>query len=469
MSPDTAQKLTRLLITFDAQRLGEGDTSAGANVLAAMACAIADIHRHGTRMSSGDGPSYHIGSSVLAHGPLTSALVSERVTSVLAEYQANLDDHCNEWELAKEVHPGTLSGKPDKRFKVSPSTKSFQVLNGEMLGEVSDNIAVLLTPLPTRMKRALFERPLLFATGAQPRQLGAALERSHAGQLLVHDVMRAPAQCAELADCCLPLIDGCLTVGKQARPVRGHVLLCDPSLVLDEVLRDGSDARRLLVRLPWLVDGNAGPSLPVAEASAANETGIAACRPRLDRMDERFRAALTKAWIGRLDYTAEEPETLDFDFAEYQARWVAFLQQKETDFPGISATARPLFATLLFGLLEILNSLPTEKDVQLYAEDVEALALILVQRMCNARAVILHDAAKEARERKLQVMFDKLSARPGNPRDLARKHHRLPVSEARDLLDELVTRGRAIDCGNDRYEAVHVVCQHQSPVLTLEA
>ena len=92
--------------------------------------------------------------------------------------------------------------------------------------------------------------PLVFATGAQPTKLGAALERAHGGQLLVHDVLREPSHCAELAGCCLPLIDDCLTVGTLARPVRGHLLLCDPSLVTDEVLRDSGPARRLVMRLP---------------------------------------------------------------------------------------------------------------------------------------------------------------------------------------------------------------------------
>lgn len=88
MSSDNTNKLTRLLHTFDAQRLGEGDMAAGANVLAAMACAIANIHRHGARIALGDGPSYRIGSSVRAYVPLTSALIVERVSGVLAEYQS---------------------------------------------------------------------------------------------------------------------------------------------------------------------------------------------------------------------------------------------------------------------------------------------------------------------------------------------------------------------------------------------
>jgi hypothetical protein len=464
MSPDNTN-LQRLLHTFDVQRLGEGDMSAGANLIAAMACAIANIYRHGTRIALGDGPSFRIGSSVLAHGPLTSALVAERVSSVLTEYQSNLDGHCNEWELAKDAYAASLDGsKTDERFTVAPNTKSLQALKEDMYGEVGDNLAVLLTPIPNRRKRALLERPLLFSAGARPTQLGAALERCHAGQLLVHDVLRTPSHCADITLGCLPLIDGCLTAGKLAHPVRGHLLLCDPSQLLDELLRENSPARRLMLRLPWLVDGQAGPSLPVPETSVA---AVTTYQPRLDRIEERFRTALGTAWLKRLDYSTEEPETLAFDLSQQQARWVAFLQQKEADFPSISATARPLLATLLFGLDQMVKSLPKPEGVKFYADDAEALARILVQRMCNARAVILHDASKEDRERKLQVMFEKLSAGPTSVRDLTRKHHRLSTHEARDLLSELVTRGQAVELEGDRYQPASTTWQHTA--LTLEA
>lgn len=464
MSSENTQNLQRLLQTFDVQRLGEGDVSAGANVIAAMACAIANVHRHRTGIVAGDGPSFRIGTSLLAYGPLTSALVAERVESVLAEYQANLDSHCNEWELAKEAYLLQLRGRePDERFTVCPSISSLKVLGEGMLGNTRDNLAVLLTPHPNPTKRALLERPLIHATGASPAKLEAALERSHAGQLLVHDVLREPSRCADMANCYLPLIDGCLTVGKQATPVRGHLLLCDPSQVLDEVLRDVGQAKRLMMRLPWLVDGDAGPSLPVPGNPAA------ANHPQLDRMEERFRVALAKAWLARLDYSAGVSETLDFDLAPCQARWIAFLQQKEAIFPGISATARPLLGTLLFGLHQMVQSLPEPEGVKFYVDDAEALAHILVQRMCNTRAVILHDATKESRERKLQAMFDKLSTGPSNVRDLVRKFHRLPVNDARDLLEELVSRGRAVHLGGDRYEVACAALPHAPQALTLEA
>lgn len=463
MSPDTTDRLTRLLITFDAQRLGEGDVSAGANVLAAMACAIANVHRHGARITSGDAPSFRIGSSLLACGPLTSALVAERVVSVLAEYQSNLDSHCNESELAKEAYLGGLDGRPpDERFHISPNANSLKALTGEIYGTALSNLLPLLAPMPNRMKRALLERPLLYASGAQPKQLGAALERSHANQLLVHDVLRSPSQCADLADCCMPLIDGCLTVGKQARPVRGHLMLCDPAQVLEEVLRENNPAKRLMLRLPWLVDGPAGPSLPVPKTSSDRST-------QLDRIEERFQGALAKAWLKRLDYSALGPETLDVDFSAYQARWVAFLQQKEADFPGISAAARPLLATLLFGLHEMFVSLPKSDDVEFYIDDAEALAKIIVQRMCNARAVFQYDASKETKERKLQTMFEKLSAGPASARDLTRMHHRMLTNEARDLLSELVTRRQVVELGGDRYQAVSITWQNKAAGLTLEA
>jgi hypothetical protein len=231
--------------------------------------------------------------------------------------------------------------------------------------------------------------------------------------------------------------------------------------VLDEVLRDAGPARRVMMRLPWLVDGNAGPSLPVSD-NAANH-------PRLDQIETRFRTALAHAWLARLDYTSAEPEQLTFEFAAYQARWIAFLQQKETDFPGISAAARSLFATLLFGLHQMTKCMTRPEGVKFYAEDVEALAHIIIQRMINVRAVILHDASKEKQERQLQAMLDKLSAGPSSVRDLVRKFHRLPVNDARDLLDELVSRGRAIHLGGDRYEMARATLSRVPQTLTLEA
>jgi hypothetical protein len=457
MSSDNTQNLQRLLQTFDAQRLGEGDVSAGANVIAAMACAIANVHRHGTAIVTGDGASFRVGTSVLAYGPLTSALIGERVTSMQAEFQANLNSHCNEWELAKDTYRSSLDGKQtDARFTVRPSIQSLEVLSESMHGNARDNLAVLLSPLPNRTKRALLERPLIHATGTSPAILEAALERSHAGQLLVHDVLRDPSHCADMTHCYLPLIDGCLAVGKQARAVRGHLQLCDPAQVLDEVLRDTGPAQRLMMRLPWLVDGNAGPSLPAPDSNAAGHA-------RLDQMETRFRTALAHAWLARLDYTTGGPEQLAFDFTAYQARWVAFLQQKEAGFPGISATARPLLGTLLFGLHQMVQSLPKPEGVKFYVDEVEALARILIQRMINVRAVILHDASKQKRERQLQLMLEKLSAKPSDLRQIVRKHHNLPTAEARDLLCELVSRGQALHLGKDRYQLAPIA------VRTLEA
>jgi hypothetical protein len=110
-----------------------------------------------------------------------------------------------------------------------------------------------------------------------------------------------------------------------------------------------------------------------------------------------------------------------------------------------------VIATLLFGLHQMVKSLPKPEGLTFYVDDVEALAQILVMRMCNCRAVILHDASKEDRERKLQVMLEKLSAGP---------------TSVRDLLSELVTRGQAVDLGGDRYQPASTTWQHTA--LTLE-
>ncbi len=462
MSPNNSN-LAHFLHTFDAQRLGEGDLSTGVNVLAAMACTIANIYRHGARIVSNNGSSYRVGTSLLAYGPQTASLVSEHVESLLAEYQSSLDSHCNEWEIAKKTIRGSLDGsRTDERFEVGPSYQSVSVVTGELMTSVSDSLAVLLTPNTNRIKRSLLENPLLFSHGAGSKQLSAAFERSHAEQLLVHDVLRSTSHCEDITSNGLPLIDGCITTGKISRTIRGHLLLSDPTHILDDVLKEDKTAKHLMMRLIWLVDGQAGPSLSLPNADQADG-------PRFECMEKRFRAALETAWLNRMDYSTNAPETIPLNMSEAQSRWIVFLKKMESKYSGITVAARPLLATLLFGLQKIVNSLPQSVEVEWYISDVENLARLLVQRMCNARAIILHDAAQEARERKLQAILAKLSSGPSSVRDLTRRHHRLLANEARDLLEELVSQGKVIQLEEDQYEMAINTHPYVTNPLTLEA
>ena len=80
-------------------------------------------------------------------------------------------------------------------------------------------------------------------------------------------------------------------------------------------------------------------------------------------------------------------------FRQAQRRWVGFLRKMEPRFPGITGTARRLFATLYFGLLEISR-----------AEDLKPLKLSIARAVshrlpASPKGTLSFSAARRARKR----------------------------------------------------------------------
>jgi hypothetical protein len=363
MSPQYTQRLCRLLTAFDAERLGEGNVTAGTNVLAAMACSISNIHRHGACLTGSNGSSHQVGSSLLASGPLTSSLIGERVWAQLAAIQTNVSTHLREWKIGEQdiITASPIHAPKLEEFKIRADF-SAHVFCDEEARIGSDYHHSLFSPFPNQVRRALLDQPLVCVTGATLADLRGNLKRSHLGRPLVHEVLHNPSHCADLGECCLPVIDGTMTVEPLSTPVHGHVLLTDPSRVLDEMVRAGGEPCRWLLRLVWLVDGKAGPEAPLDSDATSRQA-------RLDHLEYRFALALRTAWKSRLDHTITAPVCHAIDLAALQAKWVAFLVACEPTCPGISFAARPLFATLVFGLYEMtagveLASLAARKSTQ---------------------------------------------------------------------------------------------------------
>ncbi len=458
MSPETTQRFNRLLTAFDAERLGEGNIAAGANVLAAMACSIANIHRRGACLTGSDGISFQAGSSLLATGPLTSSLIGERVTSPLAAIQANVIAHLQEWELGKQVIiEGCLVGKPKLDvFGIDADFSAHCFFDEEMrLGRVAH--LSLFSPIANRVKRALSAQPLVYVTGATTGDLRNNLRHSHLGRPLVHGVLHSPSHCADLAGGCLAVIDGTMTIEPLSTPVHGHVLLTDPSRVLGEVVRAGGEPARWLLRLPWLVDGEAGPEI-------ASDKDASGSQPRLDSMELRYELAMRNAMRCRLDHTVKAPVCHGIDLEGLQAHWVGFLVASEPECPGISAAARPLLATLVFGLYELVSIMEEPAGFKLILEDVLALAAHLVRRMCNAHSVMTHTGEREQRQRNQLRILDMLSGETLSTRDIGRRFHRMTTTQSRDLLAELKRIGRVAELSGDRWQLATLTA---SPETTL--
>ena len=92
MSSQDSQHLHALLNAFDAERLGEGDPVAGANLLVAMACSLAAIQKPGCCLTDSRGSTVGVGTNLIVSGPLSAALIEEKVLAGLARRQDNLVD-----------------------------------------------------------------------------------------------------------------------------------------------------------------------------------------------------------------------------------------------------------------------------------------------------------------------------------------------------------------------------------------
>ena len=460
MSPESTQRLTRLLAAFDAKRLGDGNVAAGVDVLAAMACSIANIHRRGACLTSPDGSTFHVGTSLLASGPLTSSLIGERVVSVLADIQTNLLDHLAEWAISKQdtIDKNPICTPVLDHFMVKADASSLAVIGDDTLYR-NDRFTELFSPFPNQTKRALLGHPLVYVTGATPAELHRNLGRSELGRPLVFDVLRSPSHCDDLGACCLPVIDGSMTSGPLSTSIQGHVLVSDPSRVLDEVVRNGQPSGRWLMRLPWLVDGNPEPE--IALNGDANS--------QLGNIEQRYQLAMHKAWQSRLDHLVTAPASRVIDMTAFQARWVRFLSGNDSSCPGISSAARPLLATLVFGLYEIAKSMETPEGFQLNPADVVVFAGFLAQRMSVAHSTLVHTGEKEEKLRNQKRILEKLTDGPLNSRDLGRKFHCMTTTECREHLHELNREGRVTELSGDRWQLANTPSVPESTSLTLDA
>ncbi len=90
MTAEEQDHLIQTLVTFGAPSLGEGDGDAGANVLAAMACTLANLARTGSGIASPRLGRLRAGGNFLVHGALSSSLVHDDVTAEVAIRQNNL-------------------------------------------------------------------------------------------------------------------------------------------------------------------------------------------------------------------------------------------------------------------------------------------------------------------------------------------------------------------------------------------
>jgi hypothetical protein len=142
---------------------------------------------------------------------------------------------------------------------------------------------------------------------------------------------------------------------------------------------------------------------------------------------------------------------------------MAFLKAREPECPGISGTARNLYATLDFGLHLLVNASKTADGFKWYSDEVEALARFLVQRMINARSAMLFSVRDEWLRQKMEQILRKLEDGPVELRDLVRKFHRLTTAQCLEPLHILKGRGRVM-CIDNKWQLAQSACIDVAPL-----
>jgi hypothetical protein len=401
MSSKETQHLTHLLTTFHATSLGEGDTNAGANVLAAMAVTLANLAPADGSVVLPDGKPARLGTSLLISGSGSCGRVGDEIITEVGRRQANLATrlrgYCNAMEeragKPSLVSPPTGPGADTADELLSTALSDIEPL----YGTTSQAWGRIMEESPAGQVRDLADKPKFLVCAARPKDLEAQLVGLRPGRPLIHLGINRPADFAELADPGTSLVGGYYSIGDGCELVRGNMIISDPLRLLNEAAKAPDERTMWLGHFLWLTDSDAGPDVPedVTQATAGSGGSIIEC----------FQLALGNVMARRLSLHKGKPLPLCHDTRVAAHRWTEFLREMEQRLPGIYGAARNLLNTLVFGLGELAK---VGKGLRFPLKGVEAFARFLVRRAVNARTAICLAADVARRQSQIERIFRKL-------------------------------------------------------------
>lgn len=452
----TSAPLLRLLQVFDAESLGEGDMAAGANVLASKCIALANSYPPGACLVARDGSLLTIGMSFASIGGLTNSLIAEKVIAPLACLQNNLVDHITadaaHYDATRAAMPPSELSRhrpPAPAENSSGLAKLDFALNGFSSENDSSVFRYLLAPCRHQGPGSLKTTPAVFLEAVSAAELEKQLSRSHCRHPFVRAELRDGPWMERFDSLLLSVMQGTSIEDGVAGPVhiRGHLAVSCTAAKLARSVGDSDES--LLANLLWLVDGDGGElSLKRGHWSSSP--------PYATHLN--YSEALEVAWARRLDYRQTAPLKIRYDWPVRQRAWVALLQKLERRCPELTRAARPLFATLVAGLLLMSPSRKGEKK-RWTDTDAFALATFLAMRMVKCHEQLLH-TQQDARDLDLAIkLLSKFEDGPLNARELVRKTNRLLSSECRRVFDLYDRFGVARRVEDDKWELMLPVGQ----------
>ena len=126
---DEANYLISCILTLcNATSLADGNYNAGANTLAAMLTSLSNLSRPGSSIVDASGKNYAITCNLLVSGSLSSAIITDTITTSLARMQNNLHMHLARFHQNKSAHEASKQYTEKEYTPAPPANESEQTL-----------------------------------------------------------------------------------------------------------------------------------------------------------------------------------------------------------------------------------------------------------------------------------------------------------------------------------------------------
>ena len=408
---EDASQLTNLLRHFDVTALGRGDSTGGLNLLATMACTLANLARDDGTVTHPDTSPARLGTSLLVMGSSSAGRVVDEITTEIGRRQnnllSNLESHSAYIDELKR-QPGQSPSSPIPRMMASARLiAETQSEFGDMTGGHAQSWLNVLELAPRQTIKQIEKQPKFLVSVGGKKDIESQLKQLRPGCPLVHLGLTHPNDLAHFSEAGSALLEGRYPLDDGTRTVKGNILITDPMHVLIAAAQDPDDRTSWLGQLLWLTDGDSGPDAPTVKASGSSTSSA--------WVEHNFRRALGVVMTSRLSQGDGKWMTLFADTREASVRWSGFLREMEPRLPGISGAARNLLTSLVFGL-----GLMIPKNRTLTVSNVEAMARFLVRRMASARTAILHAGELARLRAQITRVFHKLGSGPADQRKICR-------------------------------------------------
>lgn len=394
--------LATVLSQFDVLAIGGGDPIVGTNVLACMACTLANLVQDNEVVRMADESPARLGTSLLIAGSATAGKVVDEIIAEITRRQNNFSSNLqaySDWVDEAKDKPMASTRLPKSKFGEAAELVYFtQSEYGELH---ADNIAAWRNVIERRPSQTITEiikrRKFMVSVGGR-KELESQLADLQPGNPLLHLGLTKPTDLSKYADAGTALLEGRYELDDGSRTVKGNFLITDPLQVLKTAAGNCDERTAWLSQMLWLCDNDDGPMAPPLKARAESS---------VHRTGEVFRCRLTEMIAHRLNLPNQTPWVIPEIVQPALVRWSEFLRDMEPHNPGISGAARNFFTSLAFGLM----ALKKKGDIVKVA-GVEALARFLVRRMANLRLSITHAGEIERKRDLIRRIFHKLGEGP---------------------------------------------------------